>query len=250
MKLFGGSGDRKNRNGDSTPAQAPAQQAAPKPEGNHQPISAPKPGGKKGKAPKEKKKLTPRQKGKRIAIIMAVVLVLFACAAAAAVWFIRSPQATIKDKENGDKVDVSSLLNSGTRIDDVFTFVVGAVDEDETRTDALMVATMDTKDKTINVMNIPRDTMCNNTATGASKKINAAYGMDTGGKGGNIEQTSKEIERLMGFRPDKYVIVNFDGIAAIVDAIGGVDYDVPSASCAGDTTTITPYSIPTAMKAV
>ena len=165
--------------------------------------------------------------GKRIAIIMAVVLVLFACAAAAAVWFIRSPQATIKDKENGDKVDVSSLLNSGTRIDDVFTFVVGAVDEDETRTDALMVATMDTKDKTINVMNIPRDTMCNNTATGASKKINAAYGMDTGGKGGNIEQTSKEIERLMGFRPDKYVIVNFDGIAAIVDAIGGVDYDVP-----------------------
>ena len=38
--------------------------------------------------------------------------------------------------------------------------------------------------------------------------------MDTGGKGGNIEQTSKEIERLMGFRPDKYVIVNFDGIAA------------------------------------
>ena len=150
---------------------------------------------------------------------MAVVLVLFACAAAAAVWFVRSPQATIKDKENGDKVDVSSLLNSGTRIDDVFTFVVGAVDEDETRTDALMVATMDTKDKTINVMNIPRDTMCNNTATGASKKINAAYGMDTGGKGGNIEQTSKEIERLMGFRPDKYVIVNFDGIAAIVDAI-------------------------------
>ena len=169
MKLFGGSGDRKNRNGDSTPAQAPAQQAAPKPEGNYQPISAPKPGGKKGKAPKEKKKLTPRQKGKRIAIVMAVVLVLFACAAAAAVWFVRSPQATIKDKENGDKVDVSSLLNSGTRIDDVFTFVVGAVDEDETRTDALMVATMDTKDKTINVMNIPRDTMCNNTATGASK---------------------------------------------------------------------------------
>ena len=90
-----------------------------------------------------------------------------------------------------------------------------------------MVATMDTKEKTINVMNIPRDTMCNNTATGASKKINAAYGMDTGGKGGNIKQTKKEIERLMGFQPDKYVIVNFDGIAAIVDAIGGVDYEVP-----------------------
>lgn len=31
----------------------------------------------------------------------------------------------------------------------------------------------------------------------------------------------------MGFQPDRYVIVNFEGIAAIVDAIGGVDYDVP-----------------------
>ena len=124
-------------------------------------------------------------------------------------------------EKNGDKIDVNSLLNSGTRIDDVVTFVVGAVDEDETRTDALMVVTMDTNKKTINVMNIPRDTMCNNSATGASRKINAAYAI------GGIEQTKKEIERLLGFRPDYYVIVNFDGIAAIVDAIGGVEYEVP-----------------------
>ena len=77
----------------------------------------------------------------------------------------------------------SGLLNSGTRIDDVVTFVIGAVDEDETRTDALMVATMDTKQKTVNIMNIPRDTMCNNSASGASRKINAAYAI------GGIEQT-------------------------------------------------------------
>ncbi len=230
MKLFGGNGGHDDRSGRKTQeaAQAPAQRSAPKPEGAYQPMTAPKPSGKKGgKTKKEKKQLTPGQKKKRIAITSVVVLVLIACFAAAAALFIRSLQAVIKDKENGDKIDVSGLLNSGTRIDDVFTFVVGAVDEDETRTDALMVATMDTKDKTINIMNIPRDTMCNNTAIGASKKINAAYGMDTGGKGGNITQMKKEIERLMGFQPDKYVIVNFDGIAAVVDAIGGVDYEVP-----------------------
>ena len=233
MKLFGGNGGHSGRTGKDKQAEAPSstRQTAPRPEGAYQPMTAPKPSGKKGGKPKkEKKQLTPGQRKKRIAIIAAVVLVLIACTAAAAWIFVRPPQAndpTIKDAENGDQIDVSGLLNSGTRIDDVFTFVIGAVDEDETRTDALMVATMDTKEKTINVMNIPRDTMCNNTATGASKKINAAYGMDTGGKGGNIKQTKKEIERLMGFQPDKYVIVNFDGIAAIVDAIGGVDYEVP-----------------------
>src|SRR5699024_5154694 len=110
------------------------------------------------------------------------------------------------------RIDVDSLLHSGTRIDDVFTFVIGAVDEEETRTDALMVATMDVKKKTVNIMNIPRDTMCNNNTTDASRKINAAYAI------GGIDQTKREIERLMGFQPDYYVIVNFDGIAAIVEA--------------------------------
>ena len=180
MKLFGGNGGRSGRTNNKQ-AKAPAQQSAPKPTGGQQPIqaSAPKPMGKKGGKPaKVKKQLTPKQKKKRIAAITAAVLALIACTAAAVVLFVRPPSgndSTIKDKENGDKIDVNSLLNAGTRIDDVFTFVVGAVDEDETRTDALMVATMDTKDKTINVMNIPRDTMCNNGESGAWRKINAAY---------------------------------------------------------------------------
>lgn len=252
MKLFGGSGGHNGRTNrtqnQSAPRQAAgktnqkpiptapkapqsvskpmaprASQPAAKPTAQRASQSAPKPTGKKGA--KVKKKLTKGQKVRRIIIAVAVVLALLFCAAVAAVVFIRPPQAndpTIKDKENGDKIDVNSMLNSGTRIDDVFTFVVGAVDEDQTRTDALMVATMDVNKKTINVMNIPRDTMCNNGQSEAWRKINAAYGMSKG-----IEQTKTEIERLMGFKPDKYVIVNFDGIAAIVDAIGGIDYEIP-----------------------
>ena len=240
MKLFGGSGGHSGRTNRTQKQSAPRQaagktnqkpmptpqrapQSASKPMAQRAPQSAPKSAGKKGA--KVKKQPTKSQKRRRIIIITAVVLALLLCVAAAAVIFIRPPQAndpTIKDKENGDKIDVNSMLNSGTRIDDVFTFVVGAVDEDETRTDALMVATMDVNKKTINIMNIPRDTMCNNGLSGASRKINAAYGMSKG-----IEQTKIEIERLMGFKPDKYVIVNFDGIAAIVDAIGGIDYEIP-----------------------
>ena len=112
MKLFGGSGDRKTATetalgtGSGTAGSAQAGREPPADLGAQA-------GRQKGKAPKEKKAGTPRQKGKRIAIIMAVALVLFACAAAAAVWFVRSPQATSSDKETGDKVDVSSLLNSG-----------------------------------------------------------------------------------------------------------------------------------------
>ena len=214
MKLFGGSGEHNGRSDRQTKKRPATAQSGAKAQ------TAPKPQGKKGgrtAAPKKHSK-------KRIAAIVIAVLIALLCACGAAyyVFFVRPPTDTIHDKTNGDKVDTSSLLNQGTRIKDVFTFVVGAVDEDQTRTDALMVATMNTKDKTINIMNVPRDTMCNNGESGAWRKINAAYATKKG-----IEQTKVEIERLMGFQPDRYVIVNFEGIAAIVDAIGGVDYDVP-----------------------
>ena len=224
MKLFGGSGGRSGKRRAKQSPAAPQQTPQAPQQAPAAPQTAPKPAGKKGG--KVKKPLTRRQRRNRIIIIvLVVVLALAAGGAAAAALLIRPPTApndpTIKDKENGDRIDVDSLLNSGTRIDDVFTFVIGAVDEEETRTDALMVATMDVKKKTVNIMNIPRDTMCNNNTTDASRKINAAYAI------GGIDQTKREIERLMGFQPDYYVIVNFDGIAAIVDAIGGVDYEVP-----------------------
>gem|GEM_PF-230978 len=203
------------------PGRQPARQPA------HNNGTAPKPS---GRGAKKKSVSDKKRRGRRIVVAIMIALTLLIAGTATAVYFlVRPPEIaqpkndpTIKDPENGDKVDMNSMLQSGTRIDDVFTFIVGAVDEDETRTDALMVATMDTKAKSINVMNIPRDTMCNNNQTEASRKINAAYGMKKG-----IEQTKIEIERIMGFQPDKYVIVNFDGIEAIVDAIGGVEYEVP-----------------------
>ncbi len=233
MKLFGGNGGR--RDADDSWNEPEARYAetrfAPKTRKEKQEtisfrtesaMTAAKPEGKKANSKKKK-----RKSGRTAWIVAGVIMLALVCSVGAAAWiWVRPPETrndpTIKDTENGDKVNMDSMLNQGTRVDDVFTFVVGAVDEDETRTDALMVARMDTKQKTINVMNIPRDTMCNNGEGESWRKINAAYGMKKG-----IEQTKIEIERIMGFQPDKYVILNFDGIAAIVDAIGGVEYEVP-----------------------
>lgn len=183
MKLFGGIGGRSGKSRATQSPAAPQQTPQAPQQAPAAPQTAPKPAGKKGG--KVKKPLTRRQRRNRIIIIvLVVVLALAAGGAAAAALLIRPPTApndpTIKDKENGDRIDVDSLLHSGTRIDDVFTFVIGAVDEEETRTDALMVATMDVKKKTVNIMNIPRDTMCNNNTTDASRKINAAYAIEIG----------------------------------------------------------------------
>lgn len=178
-------------------------------------------GGKKKKGKKGGKS----SKKSIVLLIFAIIAFLLAGAAFAAVHFIKPPEIkvhendkTIVDTENGDAVSV----DPGQRISDYFTFLVCATDIDETRTDNMMVVGFDTKNHKVNVLNIPRDVMCNNNRTGASRKINAAYGSHQ-----DIENTMKEVKKVVGFTPDKYIVVNFDGIAEIVDAIGGIDYNVP-----------------------
>ena len=189
---------------------------------------------KKEKQPKPQKAASARVKKPRSAakkIILGILLSILAIVVAGGVFvtvFMAKPpslanhtnDATVKDAENGDALSVD--LNMGDRIDDFFTFVVCATDIDETRTDNIMVVAFDTKKHTVNVMNVPRDIMSNINKTGANRKINAAYGTKQG-----IEQTKKQVKQVMGFTPDKYMVVNFQGIAEIVDAIGGVDYEIP-----------------------
>lgn len=173
------------------------------------------------------KKPAPQKSGKKgiVLLVFAIIAFILAGCAFAAVCFIKPPEVavhendkTIIDQENGDAV----TIDPGQRISDYFTFLVCATDIDETRTDNMMVVGFDTKNHKVNVLNIPRDVMCDNGKTGANCKINAAYGSHQ-----DIQNTMKEVKKVVGFTPDKYIVVNFNGIAQIVDAIGGIDYEVP-----------------------
>lgn len=150
---------------------------------------------KKGKTKKKASK-------KSIALLVfAIIAFLLAGGAFAAVHFIRPPEVqvhendrTIIDEENGDVVEI----DPGERISDYFTFLVCATDIEETRTDNMMVVGFDTKNHKVNVLNIPRDVMCDNNRNGASRKINAAYGSSQ-----DIQNTMKEVKKVIGFTPDK-----------------------------------------------
>ena len=112
------------------------------------------------------------------------------------------------------------VVNGAGRREGVFTLFIGATDEDEIRTDSMMVLVFDTEKHRADLINIPRETLVDCERTGAGRKINAAYAS-------GVDEMLDEVSTVIGFRPDKYVVANFDGIAEIVDVIGGVDYDVP-----------------------
>ena len=91
-------------------------------------------------------------------------------------------------------------------------------------TDTMLLASYDVTNQKATVMSIPRDTMVN--VPWDVKKINSVYNFYGGGDKG-IQALYKEISQLVGFEPDYQVVVEWEAVGKIVEAIGGVYFDVP-----------------------
>jgi len=117
-----------------------------------------------------------------------------------------------------DEMTPTPPVNPAGLKDGVYTFLLAGIDN-TANTDTIMVATLDTVNGTLNVLNIPRDTQV--AVKRNTKKINAAWGV------GGVDQLKTELKSVIGFSPDAYALVKLKGFVRLVDAIGGVDFDVP-----------------------
>ncbi len=100
-----------------------------------------------------------------------------------------------------------------------YTFLVTGIDSEGYHTDTIMVVSLDTAAKKVNVVSVPRDSQVD--VSREHKKINAAYAY------GGTKELRRELESILGFVPNYYIRVNLEAFAKIVDAVGGVDFDVP-----------------------
>ena len=116
----------------------------------------------------------------------------------------------------GDDADQEMLNN--------INILVLGCDEREgdsaTRADVIMLATIRPDAKQVSVFSIPRDTRVEIAGHGKDK-IN--HSMAYGG----IPLIQSSIENLLNVQIDHYVKVNFDGFINVIDALGGVNIDVP-----------------------
>lgn len=135
----------------------------------------------------------------------------------------------IRAEDNQTAVDsvyenVEALPVDETRKDGCYTFLVAARDVASGCTDVIIVGRFDTKNHTINMVSIPRDTMINK---GTALKVNTAYAGDIENGGNGIDGLKREMKRMLGFEIDSYAIVDVEAVAKLIDAIGGVYFDVP-----------------------
>lgn len=111
-----------------------------------------------------------------------------------------------------------------TRKSGYSTVLLAGTDDGGLRTDTIMLVSIDENEKIYNVLSIPRDTLT--YAPYSVPKINGAYGYYGCGKEG-MEALCDLVEDSIGFRPDGYVLIDFDGFSQLVDTMGGIEFDVP-----------------------
>jgi len=99
--------------------------------------------------------------------------------------------------------------------------LVAGVDEDGTRSDVIMLVCTDSKNKTIDLISIPRDTRVE-MKKGKFSKINSCIGKEDG-----EELLTQKVKELTGLPIHNFCRVNFEGFIKIIDILGGVEYNVP-----------------------
>lgn len=164
---------------------------------------------------RRKKKNSRLRRQRRIVLLLVIVIFVLAAAIAVSGALMKKPQVDVPDVEQTG----STEEQESKRKDGFYTILVCGTDDGNGGSDTIMLAAVDTENKEINVASIPRDTLVNEDWT--VKKINSAYNR------GGIEGVEEQVEKITGFPVDFYVTVDLKAFIELVDAIGGVDFDVP-----------------------
>lgn len=120
-----------------------------------------------------------------------------------------------KDLEEQEKNKIAQQLGEYT----VLLLGVDSNNSYRTRSDTIILATVDAQSRKARLVSIPRDTRVK--IKGSWDKINAAYVY------GGIDLAKETVENFLGVQVDRYAIVNFNSLTKIVDAVGGIEVDVP-----------------------
>ena len=210
----------------------PSQGGQPRPAGR--PSS-----GSNGKSQKprkgSKRPLTPQQaaKKKRKKIVLFIVEIFLLLILVASLWFVNKAKrielVKIDDKDIGINKEVQQKIEEGTSsMKGYRNIALFGVDsrskqlEKSTRTDTIMIASINLDTNEVKLISVYRDTWLN-LSTDSYSKANAAYA-----KGGP-QQALSMLNMNLDMDITDFVTVGFDGLIDVIDAVGGVEIDVKEA---------------------
>ena len=143
---------------------------------------------------------------------------------------LESDTKIIYSYEKKKKITTS---NKNGKLTDPFTVLVMGVDSEKENIkdstfngDALMLITFNPKTLSSTILSIPRDTYVPISCFSNQRKNKITHAAWYG-----EECMIKTIENLIDVKIDYYLKINFKGVVNLVDALGGIEVDVPFSFC-------------------
>ncbi len=135
---------------------------------------------------------------------------------------VNATDQSVEQLKRGNK---SELREETVNVkDDNFSVLFIGIDAREgdkvSRSDALILATFNKKDKSVKMVSIPRDSYVEVPGRGMDK-INHAHAF------GGVDLAVQSVENLFQVPVDHYVRLDFRAFIEIVDTLGGVEVEVP-----------------------
>lgn len=179
----------------------------------------------RSKNTKKQKKKKSGSRGERVVVTLLSLLFLTVAIVATVKYVVRAPepvtdgedQQTQQDGTAEDSDAIQTISNGRERKSKYcYNILLYGVDNDAGGSDTNMFMRFDAVNKTVDIVSLPRDTLMSN-----GHKLNSSY------NNGGTEALRSNIEDMLGVPVDFYVSVDLKGFIALIDQIGGVEFDVP-----------------------
>lgn len=129
------------------------------------------------------------------------------------------PNLPSSSTADGEDAQVPDLSAHTARKPNFYTILLSGVDDGNGGSDTNILLAVDAGEQRICGVSIPRDTKA--LINGKSRKINYAYNY------GGISLLASTVSEQLGIPVDFTITVDLRGFSDLVDAVGGVDFDIP-----------------------
>ncbi|MGI6105387.1 MAG: LCP family protein [Raoultibacter sp.] len=170
-----------------------------------------------------------KSRNKTVMIVLAVVLVVVLGGAGAAFAYVNTISGNLSEGLDSDLQDV--LVKTDLANEPFYMLLMGtdgsaerAESEefggDAFRSDSIILARIDPVDKKVTLISLHRDLSVDLGEYGVNK-LNSAHFF------GGASLTVETVSELAGVPISHYAEINFDGFKGVVDALGGIEVEVP-----------------------
>ena len=165
-------------------------------------------------------------KRKLLKWLLVAILIIVSCGVAYSYYLVKHAETKLEQTYKPIENHEENKVIEATKPMSILLMGVDTGNSERTETwagnsDSMLVMTINPKTKKTTITSLERDILTEIDYQGETiqAKLNAAYQM------GGVDLAIPTIEKMLNMKFDHYLLINMNGLAKLVDAVGGVDVE-------------------------